>query len=145
VGGGARPPPAPDPPPPPAVAEVDLEDKGDVRADRLSGGQLRRVGLAQAIVRRPPVLLLDEPTAGLDPAQSENFRHLLGRLDCPGGIVISTHQVGDLAEDVDRVMVLADGSVRFDGTPDELRTHGPQGAEVSLVSAFTALVGGGRH
>lgn len=130
-----------------AIADVDLEDKRDVRTDRLSGGQLRRVGLAQALVRHAPVLLLDEPTAGLDPAQSANFRQLLRKLDCPGGIVISTHQVSDLADDVDRVCIVAEGRLRFDGSPDQLRALGAEsgGAPTSLTSAFTALVGGGRH
>jgi ABC-2 type transport system ATP-binding protein len=129
-----------------AVIDVDLEDKRDARTTRLSGGQLRRVGLAQAIVRRTPVLLLDEPTAGLDPAQAATFRALLGNLDCPGGIVVSTHQVNDLADDVDRVVVIAGGSIRFDGTAEELRgTGATPGTARTLSDAFTALVGGGRH
>lgn len=129
------------------VAQVDLEDKQHVRTDRLSGGQLRRVGLAQALVRNAPVLLLDEPTAGLDPAQSMNFRQLLQGLERPGGIVISTHQVHDLADDVDRVVVLADGQIRFDGTAGELQAQGAAGTgrPVSLAEAFAAMVGGGRH
>ena len=130
-----------------AVVQVDLEDKAHTRCDRLSGGQLRRVGLAQAVVRRAPVLLLDEPTAGLDPAQASNFRRLLGELDCPGGIVISTHQVSDLADDVDRVAVLAEGRIVFDGTAEEMvrQQAGEQGASLSLTDAFTRMIGGGRH
>lgn len=129
------------------VAQVDLEDKRDVRTDRLSGGQLRRVGLAQALVRDAPVLLLDEPTAGLDPAQAVNFRQVLRGLERPGGIVISTHQVHDLADDVDRIAVLADGRIRFDGTAGELLARGAAaaGRPVSLSEAFAAMVGGGRH
>jgi ABC-2 type transport system ATP-binding protein len=130
-----------------AVVQVDLEDKSDTRSDRLSGGQLRRLGLAQALVRQAPALLLDEPTAGLDPAQAMNFRDLLKGLDCPGGIVISTHQVHDLADDVDRVAVIADGRLRFDGTPQALRQLGASeaGAAVSLAEAFASMIGGGRH
>lgn len=130
-----------------AVVQVDLDDKKDERTSRISGGQLRRVGLAQALVRRAPVLLLDEPTAGLDPAQSLNFRRLLQELDCPGGIVISTHQVNDLVDQVDGVAVIAEGRIKFDGTAQGLRRHCSEpGAEpATLAEAFASMIGGGRH
>ncbi|MGE3377233.1 ABC transporter ATP-binding protein [Nocardioides sp.] len=130
-----------------ALEAVDLMDKHDVRADRVSGGQLRRVGLAQALVRNAPVLLLDEPTAGLDPAQALNFLSLLRGLDCPGGIVISTHQVSDLAEDVDRITVLADGVLRFDDDVAAFRQlgAGTEGAGSSLAQVFASMIGGGTH
>jgi ABC-2 type transport system ATP-binding protein len=126
---------------------VKLSGKAKTRATDLSGGQLRRLGLAQALLRRAPVLLLDEPTAGLDPAQALNFRHLLNGLDCPGGIVVSTHQVGDLADDVDRVAVLADGTIRFDGTVDEFLEYGNASgvASGSLADIFSHMVDGGLH
>ena len=69
------------------------------RVSRLSGGQLRRVGLAQALVANPQVLLLDEPTAGLDPAQRHSFREVLKSV--PSGdqvVVVSTHMVDDIEE-----------------------------------------------
>lgn len=130
-----------------AIIQVDLDEKRGTRTDRLSGGQLRRVGLAQALVRQGQVLLLDEPTAGLDPAQALNFRSLLERLECPGGIVISTHQITDLIDDVDRMVVLADGEIKFNGTPGEfVLQHGRgDGGAMSLSQAFSDLVGGGRH
>lgn len=129
-----------------AISRVDLDDKRDVRTDRLSGGQLRRVGLAQALVRQGQVLLLDEPTAGLDPAQSLNFRSLLKGLDCPGGIVISTHQISDLVGDVDRVVILADAQIKFDGAAAEfIRQHARGQGPMSLTQAFSDIVGGGRH
>jgi ABC-type multidrug transport system ATPase subunit len=129
------------------IRQVDLEDKSDVRTDRLSGGQLRRVGLAQALVRQGQVLLLDEPTVGLDPAQALNFRSLLRQLDCPGGIVISTHQISDLVDDVDRVAILADATIKFDGTATEfVQQHATTSDGVkSLTQAFSDIVGGGRH
>lgn len=129
-----------------AISLVDLNDKRDVRTDRLSGGQLRRVGLAQALVRQGQVLLLDEPTAGLDPAQSLNFRALLKDLECPGGIIISTHQISDLVEDVDRVVILANAQIKFDGAPAELiRQHVREEGAAGLTQAFSDIVGGGRH
>lgn len=130
-----------------AISQVDLDDKRDARTDRLSGGQLRRVGLAQALVRQGQVLLLDEPTAGLDPAQALNFRALLKHLDCPGGIVISTHQISDLIDDVDRVVILADAEIKFDGTATEfVQQHARAGDDLkALTQAFSDIVGGGRH
>jgi ABC-2 type transport system ATP-binding protein len=126
---------------------VQLSDKAGTRSTQLSGGQLRRLGLAQALVRRAPVLLLDEPTAGLDPAQSINFRSILRQVESPGGIVVSTHQVADIADDVDRVAVLTDGRFVFDGTVDEFRDYGTRigACGDSLAGIFTQLVKGGLH
>ena len=130
-----------------AIDAVRLGDTVDARADALSGGQLRRLGLAQALVRRCDVLLLDEPTAGLDPAQTVNFRQILRDVDAPGGIVVSTHQVSDLGDDVDRVAVIADGSMRFDGTVDEFVAHGRTRGVTSgsLGDIFADVVAGGLH
>ncbi|GAA3686751.1 ABC transporter ATP-binding protein [Nocardioides ginsengisoli] len=126
------------------IDRVDLGDKRGVRSARLSGGQLRRLGLAQALVRVASVLLLDEPTAGLDPAQTENVRSILAGLELDGGIVVSTHQVADLDGQVDRVAVLAEGRLRFDGTPAELgATAGDR--QATMAQAFAAMIGGGRH
>jgi ABC-2 type transport system ATP-binding protein len=130
-----------------SLALVKLSDKASVRSAQLSGGQLRRLGLAQALVRRAPVLLLDEPTAGLDPAQAITFRSLLKDLDCPGGIVVSTHQVSDVADQVDRVVVLAEGRIAFDGTTNDFRTLGTSFgvSSGSLAEIFAHLVSGGLH
>ncbi len=98
---------------------VGLGDVAGKRIKTLSGGMRRRLGLAQALLARPEVLLLDEPTAGLDPEQRLRFRQLVsgqhGRT-----VVLSTHQTEDVATLCGRVLVLADGRVRFDGTPAEL-------------------------
>lgn len=130
-----------------AIRAVDLDEKRSDRADRLSGGQLRRLGLAQALVRRAPVLLLDEPTAGLDPAQAINFRNVMRDLDLPGGLVISTHQVDDLAAEVDWVVVLSAGVIRFEGTVADFRSLGSDGREgnLSLAQVFSHMIGGGSH
>lgn len=129
-----------------SVEAVDLAAQRDVRADRLSGGQLRRLGLAQTLVRQASVLLLDEPTAGLDPAQALNFRALIKRIDAPGGLVISTHQVDELATEVDRIVVLHQGRFMFDGPVAAFRALGvTDGSDHSLAQVFTELVGGGAH
>jgi len=101
------------------IADVDLIDKADERSSRISGGQLRRVGLAQVLVGQPEVLLLDEPTAGLDPAQRMRFRDVLERIPNDRVTVVSTHQVDDLADGYDRVVVLSSGRVVFGGSCED--------------------------
>ncbi|TNC23463.1 ABC transporter ATP-binding protein [Mumia zhuanghuii] len=130
-----------------AIAAVRLEDQARARTTALSGGQLRRLGLAQALVRQGDVLLLDEPTAGLDPAQTLNFRQLLETIAPPGGLVVSTHQVTDLVGEFDRVAVLAEGTIRFDGTVDEFAQQGERSGMGSggMEDIFTMIVQGGLH
>ena len=119
--------------------QVGLIKEAGQRADRISGGQLRRLGLAQACMRPSQALLLDEPTAGLDPAQSQRFHEVLEDLELPGGVLISSHQISDLAEDVDRIAVLNRGRIVFDATVDEFRDLAT--AEESLAQIFLNLVG----
>lgn len=127
-----------------AIDLVDLGEQSAERADQLSGGQVRRLGLAQAYVRHAPVLLLDEPTAGLDPAQSQNFLRILRSLKCPGGIVVSSHQVLDLADHVDQVAVLDSGEMRFQGSSQQFRDFGVQiGVDSgSFAEIFSAMCRG---
>lgn len=99
-----------------ALDRVGLADQVGNKTATLSGGQLRRVGLAQVLVHNPDILLLDEPTAGLDPAQRARFRELLVALPPDRPVVVSTHQVDDLSELFDTVVVLDQGLVRFSGS-----------------------------
>lgn len=124
------------------IADVDLIDKADERSSRISGGQLRRVGLAQVLVGQPEVLLLDEPTAGLDPAQRMRFRDVLERIPNDRVTVVSTHQVDDLADGYDRVVVLSSGRVVFDGTPLEFLDLAPEDAQHRAETAYLGLVVG---
>lgn len=126
-----------------SLAAVDLVDLHARPSDELSGGQLRRLGLAQTLVREADVLLLDEPTAGLDPAQALAFRDIVRALEMPGGVVISTHQVDDLAGEVDRVAVLTEGRFVFDDRVAAFTALGSGGA--SLAHVFANMIGGGGH
>jgi ABC-2 type transport system ATP-binding protein len=94
---------------------VDLTDVAPKRVSALSGGQRRRLVLAQALLGRPGLLILDEPTAGLDPAQRGRLRDVLGRAGESATVVISTHQTEDVAALCERVIVLDGGQVLFDG------------------------------
>ncbi|MGW1680480.1 ATP-binding cassette domain-containing protein [Saccharopolyspora sp. NPDC002376] len=102
-----------------ALIRVGLADRADEKLKRLSGGMRRRVGIAQAIVNDPELLLLDEPTAGLDPEQQVEFRELLRELGQDRCVVLSTHVLGD-AGACDQLWVLDSGQPVFRGAPDEL-------------------------
>jgi ABC-2 type transport system ATP-binding protein len=97
---------------------LDLVDLGGLTTKRLSalsGGQRRRVALAQALLGEPELLLLDEPTTGVDPEQRVTLRQVLSRAGERSTVLLSTHQTEDVAALCDRVVVLDAGRVRFDG------------------------------
>lgn len=108
----------------------------------LSGGMVRRVGIAQAIVNDPVILLLDEPTVGLDPAQRLRFRQLLQELGTDTCVLVSTHLVEDVAAACTDVLVIADGRLVFQGPPDELASVGGPGhaGDSPLERGYSALL-----
>ncbi|MGN9809594.1 ABC transporter ATP-binding protein [Micromonospora sp. BQ11] len=103
-----------------ALAEVGLSDERSRRIKALSGGMRRRVALAAAIVGHPDLLILDEPTVGLDPEQRLRFRELIAELGERCTVLLSTHQTEDVMSLCRRVVVLHTGRVRFEGPPAEL-------------------------
>ena len=125
-----------------ALDRVGLAGLADRKGAHLSGGQLRRVGIAQCLVHDAEVLLMDEPTAGLDPVQRRVFRDLLGEIGPDVDIVVSTHQTEDIDTSYEHVVVLDEGRPRFRGTVDEFL--GPATDSVSrerrAVSAYAAVV-----
>ncbi|QGU31942.1 ABC transporter ATP-binding protein [Thermochromatium tepidum] len=91
-----------------------LEDQGRRLIAKLSRGYRQRLGLAQAILHRPPLLILDEPTEGLDPVQMRELRQLIRDLAQDTGIILSSHLLPEVQSVCDRVMILHRGRVRFD-------------------------------
>jgi len=111
-----------------AVGRLDLADVLDWPIDDLSKGYQRRVGLARAILHEPPVLMLDEPTDGLDPNQKSEVRALIDAMARKRTILISTHLLEEVRALCNRVLIVARGKLLADATPAELevrsRYHG---------------------
>lgn len=104
-----------------ALVRVGLEDRARSRLRTLSGGMIRRVGLAQATLGDPGLLLLDEPTAGLDPMQRQSLYQLIRSEAESRSVVLATHLTEDVDEVADHVVVLAAGVVVWSGSIEELR------------------------
>ncbi len=124
---------------------VGLDEVSGKKIRSLSGGMRRRVAVAQSLLGSPDLLVLDEPTAGLDPEQRLRFREILSRRDPDQAVVLSTHQTEDVAALCQRVVVLHGAKVHFDGTTASLaavahdrvwRAGGPDpAARVSWIDA----------
>ena len=108
--------------------------------ETLSKGFKRRVGLAQALLHDPPVLVLDEPTDGLDPNQKHEVRTLIGRMAPEKAIVISTHLLEEVEAICTRAIIIAAGRVIADETPDGLRGLHPSGRLDEVFRALTVPV-----
>ena len=139
-----------------ALENVGLYDVRDRRTGTFSGGMMRRLGIAQAIVGDPEILVVDEPTVGLDPEERIRFRGILARLSRDRAILISTHIVGDISSTCDDLAVLNAGRIVYRGSPQALvdRTNGKtwrlqaDDAEFESISrkflVVTVAVDGGR-
>jgi ABC-2 type transport system ATP-binding protein len=129
-----------------AVERVELGGKAKAKLRTLSGGMLRRVGIAQAIVNEPELLLLDEPTAGLDPEQRVAFRALLRDLGRGATVMVSTHLVEDVGVACTQVALMDQGKIIFHGTPDDLtvRGEGHGIGDAPLERGYSAVLTGAR-
>jgi ABC-type multidrug transport system ATPase subunit len=99
---------------------VGLHDVADRRLGDYSGGMRQRVGIAQALLNDPRLLIVDEPTVGLDPEERVRFRHLLAELAGQRLVILSTHIVSDIEASAGELAVMAGGQLRFHGTPEAL-------------------------
>ena len=109
-----------------ALRQVGLKEKYDKKSPfELSGGQKRRVAIAGILAMEPEVLILDEPTAGLDPKGRDTILDLIASLKKERGItvILVSHSMEDIAKYVDRIIVMGDGKVRFDDTPKKVFEH----------------------
>jgi ABC-2 type transport system ATP-binding protein len=116
--------------------EVDLRPQAGQRVDRLSGGQRARVSLATALLNRPELLVLDEPTVGLDPVLRRDLWALFHSLAEAGSTLLVSSHVMDEAERCDSLLLLRDGRLLASTTPDELRGRT---SKQDLEDAFLAL------
>ena len=117
-----------------------LRDRADDEVSQLSGGNRQRVNIAVGLLGRPAVLLLDEPSASLDPRQRERLWEFVGALSERGtSVVYSTHNVMEAERYAERVLVLADGELLFTGTPRELeQTVGAR--DLDFEAAFVTFL-----
>ncbi|NEE03448.1 ATP-binding cassette domain-containing protein [Phytoactinopolyspora halotolerans] len=110
-----------------ALERVELGDLAGRASGKLSGGQQRRMAIAQALVHEASWVLMDEPTAGLDPGQRQVFRRLIAELRETAQIIVSTHQTDDLDTVFDHVVLLAHGRVHHDGGLQSFLGMAPEG------------------
>jgi ABC-type multidrug transport system ATPase subunit len=129
-----------------AIERVGLGDRARSRLRTLSGGMLRRAGIAQAIVNEPELLLLDEPTAGLDPEQRVEFRGLLREIGQRATVVVSTHLVEDVGTACTQVALMNEGRVVFHGTTAELTARGEDhgAGDAPLERGYSAVLAAAR-
>lgn len=102
------------------IGEVGLQKAAQKKMKKLSGGMQRRAGIAQAMLNNPKMLILDEPTAGLDPNERIRFRNLISELAENRLVLLSTHIVSDIEYIANEILLMKDGKVLHKGTADEL-------------------------
>ena len=103
------------------LKKVNLYDKKDEKNRKLSGGMIRRVGIAQAILGEPDIILFDEPTAGLDPEERMRFKNIINNITGNSIVLISTHIVEDVEACCESVLIASDGRIKKQGTVEQIQ------------------------
>lgn len=109
------------------LKQVGLDKARNKKMKKLSGGMKRRAGIAQAMLNNPKILILDEPTAGLDPNERIRFRNLISELAEERIVLLSTHIVSDVEYIANDIMLMKDGQIMLSGTSEELIASMPEG------------------
>ena len=99
---------------------VNLEEAADKKIKTYSGGMKQRLGIAQALLNDPKIIVLDEPTAGLDPKERVRFRNMIAQLGENAMVLLSTHIVSDVEHIADRILMMKDGKIIWDGQQEDL-------------------------
>lgn len=102
------------------LCTVNLEQVANKKIKTYSGGMKQRLGIAQAVLNNPKILILDEPTAGLDPKERVRFRNLIAELGKDSIVILSTHIVSDVEQIADRILMMKSGQIIFDGCVDQI-------------------------
>lgn len=124
------------------VGKVELQSVLNKPIDTLSKGFKRRVGLAQALIHDPDILILDEPTDGLDPNQKHQVRNLIQALSKDKIVVISTHILEEVSALCNRAIIISNGKLRFDGTPAGLLEKSKSYNAITLKLSYAADISG---
>jgi len=121
------------------VAQCALEEVLEKPIAKLSKGYRQRVGMAQVLLHEPDVLIMDEPTTGLDPNQIRDVRHLIREIGRTRTVLLSTHILQEVEAVAGRVILIYEGRIVFDGTPEQMKN-----GYANMDEAFFALTGGAR-
>lgn len=119
------------------LEEVNLMEQMDNKIKTLSGGMLRRLGIAQALLNDPPILIFDEPTAGLDPEERLRFKHIVAKYDRQKIVIISTHIVEDVEALCDHIIVMNKGQILVAETSEGIKKYAEKKVYTCQRSAFS--------